>query len=86
MAVNNMTEDSDGTNSARGKPGMSNRCVGTGNGYMGRGGVEGVVCGAAAAIGHGFGGGWVAGGERENEAVFCKMSPLRTHPPFSAQC
>ena len=56
-----MTEDNEGADSARDKPGTSNRRVGTGAGYVGGGGVRGVVCCAAAAIGHGCGGGWEVG-------------------------
>ena len=84
MAVN-VTEDSNATGDARDKPGASNRRVGTGDEHAG--GVGSVGGGAVRC------GGdrpwlwwWVGGGERENEAVFCKMSPLRTQPPFSAQC
>ena len=81
MAVNVM-EDSNGTDSARGEPGASNCHVGTGDGYAGGGGVERVVCGTAAAIGHGCGGGWeVARGKMR--PFLAKMSPLCTQPSFS---
>ena len=80
-----MTKEYGGTDGARGEPGASNRRVGTGGVYAGGGGVERVVCGTAAAIGHGCGGGWdVARGKMR--PFFAKMSPLRTQPSFSAQC
>ena len=71
MAVN-VTEDSDATGDARDEPGASNRRVGAGDGYAGRGRVGVVVCCAAAAIGHGCGGGWeVARGKMR--PFFCKI-------------
>ena len=83
--VAKMAEEYDATDGARGEPGSSNRRVGSGDGYAGVGGVGGVVWCAAVAIGHGLGGGWeVARGKMR--PFFAKMSPLRTQPPFSAQC
>ena len=67
-----MTEDNEGANGARDELGASNRRVGTGCVYAGGGGVERVVCGTAAAIGHGCGGGWdVARGKMR--PFFCKI-------------
>ena len=76
MAIN-VTEDSDGTDGARGEPVASNCRVGKGDGYAGGGGVGVVVCYAAVAIGHGLGGGWeVARGKMR--PFFAKMILLRT--------
>ena len=84
MAVN-VTEDSDTTGDARNDPGASSRRVGTGDGYAGGGGVVELVCCAAAAIGHGCGGGWeVARGKMR--PFFAKKSLLCTQPLVSAQC
>ena len=70
---------------ARDGPGASGGGVGMGEVEGGGEGVQGVVFGAPAAIGHGCGGGWeVARGKMR--PFFAKMSPLRTQPSFSAQC
>ena len=68
-----MTEDNEGAGSARNEPGASNRRVGTGDGYAGGGrGVRGggvMRCGGDRS----WLWWWMGGGERENEAVFCKI-------------
>ena len=70
--VAKLAEDYEGADGARNKPGASNRRVGTGDEHAG--GVRSVGGGAVRC------GGdrpwlwwWVGGGERENEAVFCKI-------------
>ena len=61
-----MTEDNEGAGSARDEPGASNRRVG----IRGMGMRAGVLrCGGDQS----WFWWWMGGGERENEAVFCKI-------------